>query len=100
MSLDDVKLHARISVSNIVSRARITWLWYSELGNEIYLFAKKRSLSPKTVIFQHSNVRNLRASTVYTVYESALRISNGTLFHNFAADTEKVRPPSLSLRYL
>ena len=25
--------------------------------------------------------------------ESALRISKGTLFHSFAADTEKVRPP-------
>ena len=25
--------------------------------------------------------------------ESALRISNGTLFHSFAAVTEKVRPP-------
>ena len=32
--------------------------------------------------------------------ESALRISNGTLFHSFAAVTEKVRPPSVSLRYL
>ena len=27
--------------------------------------------------------------------ESALRISNGTLFHSFAADTEKVRPTSV-----
>ena len=27
--------------------------------------------------------------------ESALRISNGTLFHSFAADTEKVRSPSV-----
>ena len=25
--------------------------------------------------------------------ESALHISNRTLFHSFAADTEKVRPP-------
>ena len=32
--------------------------------------------------------------------ESALRISNGTLFHSFAANTEKVRPPLVSLRYL
>ena len=32
--------------------------------------------------------------------ESALRISNGTLFHSFAADTEQVRPPTVSLRYL
>ena len=27
--------------------------------------------------------------------ESALRISNGTLLHSFAVDTEKVRPPSV-----
>jgi len=26
---------------------------------------------------------------------SALRISNGTLFHSFATDTEKVPPPSV-----
>ena len=32
--------------------------------------------------------------------ESTLRISNGTLFHSFSAYTEKVRPPSVSLRYL
>ena len=32
--------------------------------------------------------------------ESALRKPNGTLFHSFAADTEKVRTPSVSLRYL
>ena len=32
--------------------------------------------------------------------ESALRVSNWTLFHSFAAYTEKVRPPSVSLRYL
>ena len=51
MSLDDVKLHARISVSNIVSRARITWLWYSELGNEIYLFAKKKVTVPQNSNF-------------------------------------------------
>ena len=45
---------------------------YSVLGNEIYFFAKKKSLSPIIAIFQHSNVRNVRASTVYTVYHCML----------------------------
>ena len=31
---------------------------YSVLGNEIYFFAKRKSLSPRIAIFQHSNVRN------------------------------------------
>ena len=31
---------------------------YSVFGNEIYFFAKRKSLSPRIAIFQHSNVRN------------------------------------------
>ena len=38
---------------------------YSVFGNEISFFAKKKSLSRRIVIFQQSNVRNLRSSTVY-----------------------------------
>ena len=54
---------------------------YSVLGNDIYFFAKKKSLSPRIVIFQHSNVRNLPASTVYTVYSLPSYEINIMIYH-------------------
>ena len=52
-----MKIHAHISVTWSGEFAYNVAL-YSVLGNEIYFFAKRKSLSPRIAIFQHSNVRN------------------------------------------
>ena len=53
------------------------------------------------IMCRHSQPHSANHVVLKQGSESALRISNGTLFHSFTADTEKVRPPPVSqLRYL